>query len=742
MGAMLGTWAIAPAAQQQPTPNVLEGHIVDDKGKPIEGAEVYATFQSNPGQHVSRQLSTKSGPDGYYSITFNSSHPVGTWSASAQADYGNWRLSLLPSSDAVFAGNAGAIRDFRLAFVEKAPGFPYGIGGKVRIDHGINQFFKFENVTLTLQPVGGGQAVTRTLREMDSSGFATGLRPGPYKISAAIGASPVLLSTDLSDGNFKSSYTGDFTPVMSDIYEIHLYAKASSGGSAPPPGDPAPVPFPDTDDGFTRTGVPPQDLGNWQVRSTRVFYRPTEDGTTPNVVVAFYARNNALLPQIVDSSFRLALNGASTYAPTGMQYQTNAVTRSPAPAALISSIVPLTPQSRSLKIGEEVAVYASFRVDPAALPALKSAKITAISKAGPLLKVNETSTTIALPAAPPTSGQKPRETPTPAPAPTPPPAPTPTPTPAPTPAPAPTPDTSGDPIPVQGSVSNLGRWSVRVTEVHYKTPTSMTVSITARNRSVTSLSPLSVLDFTLQGRGATAAKHVTYGQTFPVKALQEVVMTAWFDLPRADQEAVNAILVKELAQPKQGLLVKAQPETSVRIPVQPRAKASTPPDAGKTSTPAPAPAPTPTPAPAPTPAPRPTPAPAKETTTTVGGGFRNTGYLFTRLDAVRRGADGAVEVTFTMRNDQNVRRSIWNNDNSWTLIGSDGLSYKFDGNDYGRDSSDRRTTSTWLEKGDANVITYVYRKVPAGVKPARLIVRDYYGKIITEYDLASGVGTP
>lgn len=732
VAAIVSGWAVAPAAQQQPTPNVLEGHIVDDKGNPIEGAEVYATFQSNPGQHVTKQISAKSGPNGYYAIRFDSGQPVGTWSASAQANYGDWRLSLIASSEEPFAGNAGAIRDFTLRLVEEAPGKPYGIGGKVIIDRAFNQFFKFNDVKLTLEHTETKKTITKNLRELNSSGYVTGLEPGPYKISATLNGAQVLLSPDMADKNFQSSYKGDFTPVMSDIYEIHLYAKAASDGSTPP-GEPTPVPFPDTDDGFIRTNAAPKDLGKWQVRSTRVYYRPVDDGTMPNVIVAFYARNNALIPQTFSSSFRLELNGAATYAPTDMQYLTNSPGSggNPVATAMISSIVPLNP-NRTVKIGEEVAVYASFRIDPAARSGVKSVKITAIGRASPILKTSEASTTVELPAAPGAS--------TPAPTPTPTPAPTPTPTPSPTPTPMPTPDTSGNPIAIQGSVYNLGRWSVRVSEVHYKTPTSMTVSITAKNKTLASLPPASVFDFALQSRSKTSVKAIAYGSTSPVKPLGEVVVTAAFDLSRAEQEAVQSILITELAQPKISLLlIKAQAATSVSIPVQPRARASTPPSTEKTGAPPPE---VKTSIPTPTPTPTPTPKPAEATTTNVGGGFRNTGYLFTRLDAVRRGADGAVEVTFTMRNDQNVRRSIWNNDNTWTLIGSDGLSYKYDGNDYGRDGSEPRKTSTWLEKGDSNVITYVYRKVPAGVKPGRLVVRDYYGKVITEYDLGAGAGAP
>ncbi|HWU94104.1 MAG TPA: hypothetical protein VN029_00820, partial [Sphingomonas sp.] len=138
--------------------------------------------------------------------------------------------------------------------------------------------------------------------------------------------------------------------------------------------------------------------------------------------------------------------------------------------------------------------------------------------------------------------------------------------------------------------------------------------------------------------------------------------------------------------------------------------------------------------------PAPAPAPAA-TSSAVTGDFRDTGYFFTRLDAVRRQRSGLVEVTLTMRNDQNVRRSTWNNYNSWTVIGSDGLSYKHDGNAYGRDGTDRMTTSVYLEKDGTAPLTYVY-KMPYGVNPVRLVVRDYYGKPLTEFDLSSALARP
>lgn len=728
--------AVDAAAQED---TYMQGRVTDENGQGIPNAEVSAYYTSDGGgTNNQSNKATTTDDKGYYRVAVT--QPKGKWSGYAYAVYRGWRFELLPETSEEFSSATGATRNFQLRFVELR-GNPdrlsdYGLGGVINVIAQTYETLDLSKVVVTAKPVGGGTPITRTARYTGGEGHViSGLRPDKYEISATYNGRALLVSAEVTPRQWASSYTSEFQ-ADHGLPRIRLLVKEAGGGSNNPgPGsDPNPTPAPPPEAtlaGFTLASAQPQTLGRWLLRKAGVYYSPEDDGKTPNVIVAIAAKNASPLPQTASGSFQLSLNGASSHEATGLSYDilSAGAPHPPSTGNPKADFARTTMSGSSLppqvKTGEEVVVYASFRLPAADRAKLKSVKVTTIDRIrGPLFPASQANAVVDLPA---------------------PPGATPTPTQPPPPADTPPPDTSGDPIKFndQGFFS-LGRWTVRVSELQYKTPTSMTVSITAKNKTVVSLPPQSVFEFTLNsGAGAatrTIAKQIVYAPSSPVAALKEVVVTPSFDLPRAQQEMVSSITIKELAQPKQGLLLKAQAATSVDIPVQPRRKAPAPASTGKTGTattkdtPAPAPAPTPAPAPAPTPAPA-------ATSASVTGDFRNTGYFLTRLDAVRRQRSGAVEVTLTMRNDQTIRRSIWNNYNSWTLIGSDGQSYKHDGNGYGRDGTDRMTTSVYLEKDGTAPLTYVY-PMPFDVKPVRLVVRDYYGKPLTEFDLSSAPGKP
>lgn len=119
-------------------------------------------------------------------------------------------------------------------------------------------------------------------------------------------------------------------------------------------------------------------------------------------------------------------------------------------------------------------------------------------------------------------------------------------------------------------------------------------------------------------------------------------------------------------------------------------------------------------------------------------GFVSGGYFAMRLDAVARQPAKLlmkpVEVMMTARNTQGGRRGIWYTETSFTLLGSDGLEYKPDGNSYGQSGAERMTATVWLEKDEQGAVTYVFPQVLGTVKPVKLIGREK-GKTVFEFDL-------
>ena len=228
--AALSATAAFSASAQQPVRNALTGHVVDDQGKPIANAEVTARYQSNPGG-VSLTKNAKTNMQGRYHI--NLSQPPGVWSAHAKAkvnvDGHEMVLDLLPDTDELFAGNLGAVRNFRLRYSEQTATDPYGNGGMLVVASAIGDYTPLDEVTVTLQPVNGGAPIERKLRSTGEGWVVTGLRPQAYRVTAKHQGRPLLVSAALtphSEYVWDAQYTGEFQRTGPGIYQIRVEVKS------------------------------------------------------------------------------------------------------------------------------------------------------------------------------------------------------------------------------------------------------------------------------------------------------------------------------------------------------------------------------------------------------------------------------------------------------------------------------------------------------------------------------------
>lgn len=120
--------------------------------------------------------------------------------------------------------------------------------------------------------------------------------------------------------------------------------------------------------------------------------------------------------------------------------------------------------------------------------------------------------------------------------------------------------------------------------------------------------------------------------------------------------------------------------------------------------------------------------------------FKEAGFFALRLDfGGRRSAGAPVEVSLTARNYLGDRQGLQYNTNSFKVLGSNGVEYKWDGNYYGKSGAERLNTTVWLEKGEQGAVTYVFPGVPKTVKPVKLIIRDG-DKVVGEFRISEAGG--
>lgn len=218
----------APAAATAPIPvkGVVQGQVADEQGRPIADAEVTVRYQSNPGG-VSISRSARTDRQGRYRIDLR--QPPGVWTAHAKAtlsiDGSRMTVDLVPDNNAPFAGNVGALRNFRLRLVEQTEQDAYGVGGMLVVNSAIGDYTPLDEVTVTLHPVGGGAPIENRLRSTGEGWVVTGLRPVPYRVTASHRGRPMLVSaarTPQRDYDWHMSVVGRFERMGPGIHQLRI----------------------------------------------------------------------------------------------------------------------------------------------------------------------------------------------------------------------------------------------------------------------------------------------------------------------------------------------------------------------------------------------------------------------------------------------------------------------------------------------------------------------------------------
>lgn len=222
--------AVVPIHAQAPVREAVTGQALDERGQPIAGAEVTVRYQSNPGG-VSISRSARTDRQGRYRIDLR--QPPGVWTAHAKArlmvEGAAMTVDLVPDNAAPFAGNAGAIRNFRLRFVEQTADDPYGVGGMLVVNSAIGDYTPLDEVVVTLHPVGGGASIERQLRSTGEGWVITGLRPTSYRITASHRGRPMLVSAALTphrDYDWQPAFVGGFERTGPGIYQLRVEVRS------------------------------------------------------------------------------------------------------------------------------------------------------------------------------------------------------------------------------------------------------------------------------------------------------------------------------------------------------------------------------------------------------------------------------------------------------------------------------------------------------------------------------------
>ncbi len=218
------------ANAQVPVRDAVVGQAVDERGNPIANAEISVRYQSNPGG-VSISRSARTDRQGRYRIDLR--QPPGVWTVHAEAVVAlagrEMKIELIPDNNEPFAGNAGAVRNFRLRFVEQTAEDPYGVGGMLVVASAIGDYTPLDEVTVTLHPVAGGAPIERKLRSTGEGWVVTGLRPQSYRVTVRQGGRPMLVSpalTSQSEYSWKNDYVGDFQRTGPGIYQIRVEVRS------------------------------------------------------------------------------------------------------------------------------------------------------------------------------------------------------------------------------------------------------------------------------------------------------------------------------------------------------------------------------------------------------------------------------------------------------------------------------------------------------------------------------------
>ncbi|MCP3140545.1 carboxypeptidase-like regulatory domain-containing protein [Pyxidicoccus xibeiensis] len=214
----------------------MTGRAVDARGTPLAGVKVWADntllYNTNAG--------ATTGTDGTYRIDVR--QPAGTWHASAtlQRQYNgrSYTFDLDPSDDSVFAGNAGAVRNFTWRLSGKRPelgsygGFVVAYVSQLLDPADPSRGIDSEDIELTLTPDGklvdgsDGAPITKKLARTGDGDAVEDVPVGRYRITARYvqeGKAPRPMQVRVRDtGEPASSVTADFETVVGSAQRIEL----------------------------------------------------------------------------------------------------------------------------------------------------------------------------------------------------------------------------------------------------------------------------------------------------------------------------------------------------------------------------------------------------------------------------------------------------------------------------------------------------------------------------------------
>lgn len=224
---------------QVATPGVMQGRVVDTRGLALAGAVVYADNTLFYNTNVIGQ----SGGDGRYSLDV--SRPVGTWAASARITRSlngiAYTLDLDPDTIDIFAGNAGAVRNFswKIRGPRRDGSGVYGMPVIYYVNDFEDpqypgEFVDRDFVELTLTPVGAlidgsqGARISGFGRSTPDGQALTDVPIGRYSITARYAppqhpSRPMLLRVR-NTGDYVPALTTDFTELLETVYRIELDA--------------------------------------------------------------------------------------------------------------------------------------------------------------------------------------------------------------------------------------------------------------------------------------------------------------------------------------------------------------------------------------------------------------------------------------------------------------------------------------------------------------------------------------
>jgi hypothetical protein len=218
------------------TEGYLTGRAVDARGQPLPGVEVWADntllYDTNAG--------ATTGADGSYRIDVR--RPAGTWHASAslrrQYHGRAYTFDLDPSDDSVFAGNAGAVRNFTWRLSGARPdqgtygGFVVGYLSQLLDPANPDEGLDSQSVELTLTPEGplvdgsDGSVITRKLERTGNGDAVEDVPVGRYRISARYAPpdrTPRPMQVRLRNtGAYADSVTADFETLVGSAHQIEL----------------------------------------------------------------------------------------------------------------------------------------------------------------------------------------------------------------------------------------------------------------------------------------------------------------------------------------------------------------------------------------------------------------------------------------------------------------------------------------------------------------------------------------